>query len=152
MRSGGFSAMMGAKGGAYGRFDLYRVGVGPGGGLRDQLLRYHVEHGPRREAQQVGEGGQDQPRCQQGQRRRDGFHHAGEDAVQERVPFPAAAGFWLGIGGMLALDRLQADRSIPLVDAFVERNLGVRKADRVLLYNPDCVGLWLYQKYTDLFI
>ena len=46
----------------------------------------------------------------------------------------------------------QADRSIPLVDAFVERNLGVRKADRVLLYNPDCVGLWLYQKYTDLFI
>lgn len=26
-----------------------------------------------------------------------------------------------------------------------------RKADRALLYNPDAVALWLYQKYTDLF-
>lgn len=47
---------------------------------------------------------------------------------------------------------LSAEPSIPLVDAFVERSLGGRKADRVLIYNPDCIGLWHYQKYTDLFL
>lgn len=47
---------------------------------------------------------------------------------------------------------LQADKSIPLVDAFVAHTLGDSKADRVLIYNPDCIGLWHYQKYTDLFI
>ena len=47
---------------------------------------------------------------------------------------------------------LQAEPSIPLVDAFVEKALDGRKADRVLIYNPDCIGLWHYQKYTDLFI
>ena len=46
----------------------------------------------------------------------------------------------------------QADRSIPMVDAFVEKTLGGKKVDRVLIYNPDCVGMWLFQKYTDLFI
>lgn len=46
----------------------------------------------------------------------------------------------------------QADRSIPMVDAFVEHTLGSKKAERVLIYNPDCVGMWLYQKYTELFI
>jgi hypothetical protein len=47
---------------------------------------------------------------------------------------------------------LQADKSIPLVDAFVEKVLGEQKVDRILVYNPDCIGLWHYQKYTDLFI
>lgn len=47
---------------------------------------------------------------------------------------------------------LSAEPSIPLVDAFVEKSLEGRKADRVLIYNPDCIGLWHYQKYTDLFI
>ena len=46
----------------------------------------------------------------------------------------------------------QAGHSIPMVDAFVETMLGGKKADRVLIYNPDCIGMWLYQKYTDLFI
>lgn len=45
-----------------------------------------------------------------------------------------------------------AEPSIPLVDAFVEKRLNGRKADRVLIYNPDCIGLWHYQKYTDLFV
>ena len=27
----------------------------------------------------------------------------------------------------------------------------VRKAERVLIYNPDAVGLWLFQKYTEWF-
>ncbi len=32
-----------------------------------------------------------------------------------------------------------------------ERAFRGEKADRVLLYNPDAVALWLYQKYTPLF-
>ena len=45
-----------------------------------------------------------------------------------------------------------AEPSIPLAEAFAEKALEGRKADRVLIYNPDCIGLWHYQKYTDLFI
>lgn len=45
-----------------------------------------------------------------------------------------------------------ADKSIPLVDAFVESVMGNAKVDRILVYNPDCIGHWHYQKYTDLFI
>lgn len=45
----------------------------------------------------------------------------------------------------------QADHSIPIVDAYVDQVLGKKRADRVLIYNPDCVGMWLYQKYPDLF-
>ena len=43
----------------------------------------------------------------------------------------------------------QADRSIPLVNDLVDSMLDGGKADRVLIYNPDCVGLWMYQKYTE---
>ena len=46
----------------------------------------------------------------------------------------------------------QADHSIPMVDKFVENTLGGKKAERVLIYNPDCVGMWLWQKYTEMFI
>ncbi len=46
----------------------------------------------------------------------------------------------------------QADQSIPLVDAFVQTTLGKETVDRVLIYNPDCVGMWFFQKYTNLFI
>ena len=46
----------------------------------------------------------------------------------------------------------QADRSISMVDKFVENTLGGKKAERVLIYNPDCVGMWLWQKYTEMFI
>lgn len=44
----------------------------------------------------------------------------------------------------------QADHSISLVDALMERKLHGKKVDRVLIYNPDCVGMWIYQKYTNL--
>ncbi len=58
-----------------------------------------------------------------------------------------------GITKIMRVDApLQAEPSIPLVDAFAEKALEGRKADRVLIYNPDCIGLWHYQKYTDLFI
>lgn len=39
----------------------------------------------------------------------------------------------------------------PLLTALVAAKLGDRQVDRVVLYNPDAVALWLYQKYTDLF-
>lgn len=44
----------------------------------------------------------------------------------------------------------QADRPIGFVEDLVAGALG-GKADRVLVYNPDCVPLWLYQKYTERF-
>ena len=48
---------------AQGKHQRAQVGVGPGGGLRDQLLHHHVDHGPGGEGQHVGqrrdnEGGQ----------------------------------------------------------------------------------------------
>ena len=43
----------------------------------------------------------------------------------------------------------QADPAIPLVTDMVDEVLNGGKADRVLIYNPDCIGLWMYQKYTE---
>ena len=39
----------------------------------------------------------------------------------------------------------------PVITARMNRALGGAKADRALLFNPDAVALWLYQKYTHLF-
>ena len=39
----------------------------------------------------------------------------------------------------------------PVIKALAEKKLGKEKIDRAVLYNPDAVALWLYQKYTDLF-
>ena len=41
-----------------------------------------------------------------------------------------------------------ADRSIPHVDKLVERTCG-GKVDRVMIYNPDALAMYLYQKYTE---
>lgn len=46
----------------------------------------------------------------------------------------------------------QADKSIPLVDAFVDSVMGNERVDRILVYNPDCIGHWHLQKYPDMFI
>lgn len=46
----------------------------------------------------------------------------------------------------------QADKSLPLVDAFVDSVMGNERVDRILVYNPDCIGHWHLQKYPDLFI
>ena len=54
-----------------------------------------------------------------------------------------------------ALAGIAASASIdgpnPLVKALGEKKLSGRCIDRALIYNPDAVALWLYQKYTDLF-
>ncbi|NCB99167.1 MAG: hypothetical protein EOM34_00615 [Clostridia bacterium] len=44
----------------------------------------------------------------------------------------------------------KADVSIPQVTDLVKNTLG-GKADRVLIYNPDAIGMWLFQKYTKEF-
>lgn len=35
--------------------------------------------------------------------------------------------------------------------AYIDEKLGGAKADRILMYNPDAVGQWLYEKYPQLF-
>ena len=44
-----------------------------------------------------------------------------------------------------------SEPSLPAVDRFVEEKLGGR-ADRVLIYNPDCLGQWFWQKYTRMYL
>ena len=39
----------------------------------------------------------------------------------------------------------------PLIKALAKKKLGDKKIDRAVIYNPDAVALWLYQKYTHLF-
>ncbi len=39
----------------------------------------------------------------------------------------------------------------PVLKELAKRKLGEAKCDRAVLYNPDAVGLWLYQKYTEKF-
>ncbi len=39
----------------------------------------------------------------------------------------------------------------PIVTALADKKLNGRKADRAVLYNPDAVALWLYQRYTEKF-
>lgn len=45
----------------------------------------------------------------------------------------------------------RVDNCNPVIDALAKKKLGNEKADRAVLYNPDAVALWLYQKYTDMF-
>ncbi len=44
----------------------------------------------------------------------------------------------------------EADESVSLVEGLLRRQ-GVETAKKVLIYNPDAVGLWLFQKYTEWF-
>lgn len=43
------------------------------------------------------------------------------------------------------------DKPNELILSRMNRAFGGEKADRALLFNPDAVALWLYQKYTHLF-
>ncbi len=38
-----------------------------------------------------------------------------------------------------------------VISALLQKKLGGKGVDRVVLYNPDAVALWVYQKYTALF-
>lgn len=46
----------------------------------------------------------------------------------------------------------KADDANPAVLRKAERLFEGRRIERILLYNPDAIALWLYQKYTDRFI
>ena len=42
----------------------------------------------------------------------------------------------------------EIDSPNPLIQALQKHKLGESAVDRVVIYNPDAVALWLYQKYT----
>ena len=44
----------------------------------------------------------------------------------------------------------EADSKYPFVREMLE-NKGLQRVEKLLIYNPDAVGLWLYQKYTPWF-
>jgi len=44
-----------------------------------------------------------------------------------------------------------AEAPIPAIQQLVDKKLG-GKAERVLIYNPDCLGLWFWQKYTEMYL
>ena len=45
----------------------------------------------------------------------------------------------------------QAAEMNPTLAAYVDRVFGGKKADRVVMYNPDAVAEWVYKKYPQLF-
>lgn len=44
------------------------------------------------------------------------------------------------------------DGANPVVTALARKKLGGSKTDRTVIYNPDAVALWVYQKYTEKFV
>lgn len=53
------------------------------------------------------------------------------------------------ITGALGAEKpAQADKANPAIEALI----GETKIDRVLMYNPDAIALWLYQKYTEYYL
>ena len=47
---------------------------------------------------------------------------------------------------------MQSEASIEALDRLVAKNAEGGKVDRILMYNPDAVALWLYQKYTEYYL
>ena len=46
----------------------------------------------------------------------------------------------------------QAEPPIDAIDRLVKKSTAHGKVDRVFMYNPDAVAMWLYQKYTDFYL
>ncbi len=55
----------------------------------------------------------------------------------------------LALAGISPKD--DCEKANSLVLALAKKKLDNKECDRVVLYNPDAVALWLYQKYTDKF-
>ena len=47
---------------------------------------------------------------------------------------------------------LQAEASIEALDRLVAKTAKGGKVDRIFMYNPDAVAMWLYQKYTEYYV
>ena len=43
-----------------------------------------------------------------------------------------------------------AEEKIPLMASYLQKR-DISKVDKVLIYNPDAIGMWLFQKYTTWF-
>ena len=53
---------------------------------------------------------------------------------------------------LMGLNTFEGDeKANPIIKALKEKKLKDKNIDRVVIYNPDAVALWLYQKYTHLF-
>ena len=53
---------------------------------------------------------------------------------------------------LMGMKTLETDEKVnPLIKALANKKLGESKIDRTVIYNPDAVALWLYQRYTHLF-
>ena len=46
----------------------------------------------------------------------------------------------------------QAEASIGALDRLVEKTAKEGKVDRIFMFNPDAVAMWLYQKYTEYYL
>ncbi len=46
----------------------------------------------------------------------------------------------------------EAQPSIAAIDQLVKANTDQGKVDRIFMYNPDAVAMWLFQKYTDFYL
>lgn len=46
----------------------------------------------------------------------------------------------------------EAQAPIEAIDRLVRKNTAHGKVDRIFMYNPDAVAMWLYQKYTDYYL
>lgn len=55
----------------------------------------------------------------------------------------------LEIAGIEIPDNIE--KANPVLTALAQKKLGNEKVDRVVIYNPDAVALWIYQKYTSMF-
>ncbi|MBP3329770.1 MAG: alkaline phosphatase family protein [Clostridia bacterium] len=53
------------------------------------------------------------------------------------------------VAEIMGIEKSENTNSVLL--SLAKEKLGGKKADRAVLYNPDAVALWLYQKYTHLF-
>ena len=53
---------------------------------------------------------------------------------------------------LMGMKKIETDEKVnPLIKVLAHKKLGKTKIDRAVIYNPDAVALWLYQKYTYLF-
>ena len=46
----------------------------------------------------------------------------------------------------------EAEAPIDAIDRLVKTNTAQGSVDRIFMYNPDAIAMWLYQKYTDYYL
>ena len=69
--------------------------------------------------------------------------------IYNSVPITGVARTITDIAGINAPK--QAEPSIGIIRNLAEKTHGDKNSDRIFIYNPDAIALWLFQKYTVLF-